>query len=141
MPSPARSIRGLSISRWARTPTGGTRSSTTPTSPTPSIYLVLEGFTPTQLGSTKPSFETGGNSFSNLFGVTLSIGTAIHEQNGLPNTPQRILFPCGVNFGAMPDSGLFPLPPAFGPNVYPLTATINIQGQSTPLAATTAFEL
>jgi len=108
------------------------------------FYLVLEGFTPNQLGSTKPSFATGaghGGDFNNLSGVTLSIGSAIHEQAALHNTPQRILFPCGVNFGAMPDPGLFPLPPATGPNVYPLTATISIQGQSLPLAATAAFEL
>jgi hypothetical protein len=107
------------------------------------FFLVLEGFTPNQVAGAKPVFETGPGhtgDFNNLEGVTLTPGSPILEQDSLPDTPQRIVYPFGVNFGPSPDSGLFPLAPGSGPNIYPLTAQINIGGQIKK-SATAVFEL
>jgi hypothetical protein len=107
----------------------------------PAFWLVLEGFTPNAAQGIAPPKATG--SFSALNGVTITVGAQQPEIASQPNTPQRILFPCAINFASstmqtISAGGIFPSPGAAAASL-PLTALITIGGQN--LGAATVFEL
>jgi pro-kumamolisin-like protein len=107
----------------------------------PAFWLVLEGFTPTAAQGIAPPSVTGA--FSALGGVTISVGAAQPEIASQPNTPQRILYPCTIDFASstmqtVGGGGIFPAPGASAFSL-PLTALITIGGQL--LGAATVFEL
>ncbi len=102
--------------------------------------LVLEGFTPAAATGISPSVS---GAFNALNGVTITVGAAVPEIASQPNTPQRIHYPCSVNFApaaikTVAQGGIFPAP-GTGPFELPLTALLTIQGQL--FTAVAVFEL
>jgi Pro-kumamolisin, activation domain len=107
----------------------------------PAFWLVLEGFTP--VAAQGIAAPTVSGVFSTLAGVTITVGAAQPELPSQPSTPQRILYPCSVDFAAstmssVASGGIFPAPGASAFSL-PLTALISIGGQL--LAAAAVFEL
>jgi hypothetical protein len=105
----------------------------------PAFWLVLEGFTFTAAKTIQPKV-TGA--FAALTGVTVTVGSATAEINALPDTPQRVLYPCSISFDAsaiktVATGGTFPAPGATFS--LPLTALITIGDQI--FGAATVFEL
>jgi hypothetical protein len=106
----------------------------------PAFWLVLEGFTFTAAKNIKP---TVSGAFSALSGVNITVGAATAEINALPDTPQRVLYPCSISFAAsaintVANGGIFPAPGAT-PFSLPLSALMTIGGQIFGAAA--IFEL
>ena len=106
----------------------------------PAFWLVLEGFSFTAAKNITPS---ASGAFSALHDVTITVGAATPEINSLPDTPQRVLYPCSISFGAsaiqtVAHGGIFPAP-GVSPFSLPLTALITIGGQI--FGAATVFEL
>lgn len=96
------------------------------------FWLVLEGYSPNQLPTTPPTVA------SLLFSpgsVTATIGAPIIEIQSLPDTPQRILYPCTVTFYAAAahasndpiTPGVFP-PAGSSPKARTIVAGINVDG-------------
>ena len=107
----------------------------------PAFWLVLEGFTPAAAQGIAPPKVTGA--FSALTGVTINVGAAQPEIVSQPNTPQRILYPCTIDFASsamqtVGAGGIFPAPGAAAFSL-PLTALVTIGGQI--FGAATVFEL
>jgi hypothetical protein len=107
----------------------------------PAFWLVLEGFTLTAAQGVAPPKVTGA--FAALNGVTINVGAAQPEIATQPNTPQRILYPCTIDFASstmqtVGAGGIFPAPGASAFSL-PLTALITVGGQL--LGADTVFEL
>jgi hypothetical protein len=106
----------------------------------PAFWLVLEGFSFTAAKSITPKV-TGA--FSALTGVHVIVGAATAEINALPDTPQRVLYPCSIKFDAsaiktVANGGIFPSPGGSAFSL-PLTALITIGGQI--FGAASVFEL
>ncbi len=104
------------------------------------FWLLLEGFTPAAAATAAPRLS---GAFATLNGVTIKIGTAQPEIPSQESTPQRILFPCEVDFAASAikttaQGGIFPATGA-APIELPMTAAITVQGQS--FTAATVFQL
>jgi len=104
------------------------------------LWVVLEGFSISQLGSTAPTL---GGAFKALSGVSIFMGASgpEYEAPGDLYTPQRIRFPYNIIFGSStttPAPGIFPAAGA-GPLQELLTASITIAGAS--LSAEAEFEL
>ena len=107
--------------------------------PTP-MWLVLEGFTPNAVtaASVNPSV------ISSVSGITVTVGTPQPEITGQPNTPQRIFFPCTVQFTAtaaqhQSSGGIFPnvQNPPVSLGALLIAPSISIAGQLLPAAETT----
>ncbi len=107
--------------------------------PTP-LWLVLEGFTPSALGAAAITPDI----VASIAGVTVTAGSPQPEIPGMPNTPQRIYFPCSVSFAAsaiktVPQGGIFPVPgnPPVSTPVLLLAQSFTVAGQLLPGAETT----
>jgi hypothetical protein len=96
------------------------------------FWLVLEGYSPNQLPTTPPTVT------SLLFSpgsVTVTVGAPIIEIQSLPDTPQRILYPCTIIFSAAAahatndpiTPGVFP-PAGSSPKARTIVAGINVDG-------------
>jgi len=105
---------------------------------TTAFWVVVDGFTfsdvqaagePTVLGN--GSFATPGEY------VTLNVGTAT-PQNSALTTPQRIVFPCDVDFNPTTSPAIFPGSKA-SPTPITITATFTVASE--PLTASTVFLL
>lgn len=104
------------------------------------FWLVLEGFTPATVSAAAPTLS---GAFTTTNGVTITIGPAQPELPTQTSTPQRILYPCSVDFEAaaikpVTQGGVFPAPGA-QPIQKTLDATFTILGQT--FHAETVFEL
>jgi len=104
------------------------------------FWLVLEGFTPNAVSGLSPTVE---GSFATTPGVTVTVGAAMPELSAYPDTPQRILYPCTVDFAAasiasQSSSGIFPNP---GSSSDMLTVSCELTVLSTPLSASAAIVL
>ncbi len=97
------------------------------------IQLVLEGFSPNAVtaANIKPTVIT---SFTQ---VKITVGAPIPEINSSPDTPQRIFFPCTVDFDSsavksLADGGIFPNPgdPPTPTAVPLITSSILIGGKA-----------
>lgn len=107
--------------------------------PTP-MWLVIEGFTPNAVtaANVNPSV------ISAVSGITVTVGSAQPEIASQLNTPQRIFFPCAVQFtstAAQPQSqgGIFPnsqSPPVSFAAIL-ISPSLSIAGQLLPAAETT----
>ena len=129
---------GLDEVSAARLPTNTPANSA---SYSPAFWLVLEGFTPAAAQGITPPKVSG--SFASLSGVTVTVGPQQPEIASQTNTPQRILFPCTIDFASstmqsISAGGIFPTPGAAASSL-PLTALITIAGQNFGAAA--VFEL
>jgi hypothetical protein len=107
------------------------------------FWLVLEGFTPFTVRLQGGSPVLSGN-FILLAaqGVTVTVGEPIDEIQNV-NTPQRILYPCKIDFaqnaiGMVGQGGVFPAPGQMTIEL-PMTADINVDFFS--FHAKTTFEL
>jgi Pro-kumamolisin, activation domain len=94
------------------------------------FWLVLEGFTPNAAAGIVPQV-TGA--FTALPNVSITVGAAQPEIPSQPNTPQRILYPCSVDFlpgsiNTVANGGVFPSPGAT-PFSLPITGLIIIGGE------------
>jgi Pro-kumamolisin, activation domain len=94
------------------------------------LWLVVEGFTPTAVNAASaPVVE------ASLPGITVSVQPGQPELASQPSTPQRVLFPCTVNFSAsviktVTNGGIFPdpsTPPASTP--VELISSLTVGGQ------------
>ncbi len=97
------------------------------------FYLFLEGFTPTAVGSSLPSF-TGSFNSSNIPGLSISspaITYDIGNTGANATTPQRIRFAYEIDFtsASLTAPNAFPAPGA-QPNSFTLQASISVQGQA-----------
>jgi hypothetical protein len=104
------------------------------------FWLVLEGFTPNAAAGIVPQV-TGA--FTALHNVSVTVGAAQPEISSQPNTPQRILYPCTVDFlsGSVQtaaNGGVFPSPGS-APFSLPITGLITISGEI--FGAATVLEL
>lgn len=129
---------GLDEVSAAKSPTNTPANSA---SYSPAFWLVLEGFTPSAAQGINPPKVSG--SFESLSGVTITIGSQQPEIASQTNTPQRILYPCTIDFASstmqiISAGGIFPTPGAAASSL-PLTALITIAGQNFGAAA--VFEL
>ena len=104
------------------------------------MWLVLEGFTPNAVtaASVNPSV------ISSVSGITVTVGTPQPEITGQPNTPQRIFFPCTVQFTAtaaqhQSSGGIFPnvQNPPVSLGALLIAPSISMAGQLLPAAETT----
>jgi Pro-kumamolisin, activation domain len=103
------------------------------------FWLVLEGFTPNAASGLAPSI-TG--SFTTTVGP-VSVGPAVLELPTFLDTPQRILFPCAVDFPASTiadqgHGGVFP-DQGSAPSVLAVSCNLTVSG--TPLGATAEMVL
>ena len=105
------------------------------------IWLVLEGYTPNNM--TGVHIPEVAGALTLLDGVTLTVGAAAPQLTNLPDTPQRIFYPCTLVFSKdavadTTDGGAFPdvNDPAAS---YPLSALIKVGGQN--YTAAMIFEL
>jgi hypothetical protein len=104
------------------------------------FWLTLEGFTPAAAAT---GALTLSGAFATWSGVTITIGAAQPELPARASTPQRILFPCEVDFAAAAinttaQGGIFPASGA-APIELPMSASITVDGQS--FTAATVFQL
>jgi len=104
------------------------------------FWVVLEGFSISQLGSITPTL---GGAFKNLNGISIFLDAAgaEYEFPGDLYAPQRIRFPFDIIFGlstTTPAPGIFPAA-GTGPLQELLTASITVAGAN--LAAEAEFEL
>jgi kumamolisin len=75
------------------------------------LYVVLDGYAPSDVGSTVPNLVS-------TFGpnVTLSVGTGLPEIASQPDAPQRILFPVSIRF--LPNA-IHPINDPTTPGIFP----------------------
>jgi hypothetical protein len=115
------------------------KNNLTYSNPTP-MWLVLEGFTPSAVTTAgiNPSV------ISSVSGITVKVGSAQPEIAGQPNTPQRIFFPCTVQFTStaaqsQSQGGIFPNSqnPPVSLGALLLAPSVSIAGRLLPAAETT----
>lgn len=107
--------------------------------PTP-LWLVLEGFTPSAVAAAGIT----PNIIPSVSGITVTVGAQQPEIASAPNTPQRIYFPCSINFApsainTVAQGGIFPVPgtPPTPTEVLLLAPSVTVAGQILPPAETT----
>ena len=96
-------------------------------SPYKSIWLVLEGFTPSAAAALNPSVNV------TVPGLTVTPGAAQFELPDLLDTPQRILYLCTVSFtdaamNTISNNGIFP-DPGNDPTEVPISSAVIIGGR------------
>jgi hypothetical protein len=74
------------------------------------FWIVLDGFSPAQVGST-PAVAFGG-AFAKIPSIHVASGTPVPQFPGSPNAAQRILIPCSITFTLPQPAGVFPVSPA-----------------------------
>jgi pro-kumamolisin-like protein len=107
----------------------------------PPLWLVLEGYTPNTVTAAglAPAVQ------ASVAGLTVTVGSAAPELPTQTNTPQRVLFPCSIDFAAsaiktIAQGGIFPspgTPPT--PTTVELISSVTIGGRI--LSAETNLEL
>lgn len=107
----------------------------------PACWLVLEGYTFNAAKAAPIPKVTGA--FTALTGITVTVGAPQAEISSALDTPQRVLYPCTIDFDSstmktLASGGIFPSPGA-APFSLPLTALMTIGGQL--YGAATVFEL
>ncbi len=107
----------------------------------PPFWLVLEGFAPSALTGVPLPKVAGALTLES--GVTVTVGAPQPELPSQTSTPQRILFPCSIDFAksaiaSIANEGIFPNPSQSSFDL-PLSALISGLGQ--PLSASMVFEL
>ena len=115
-----------------------TYSSSSPSGPP--FWLVLEGFTPAAVAAVPIPKVAGALTLEN---VTVTVGAAQPELPSQTNTPQRILFPCSIEFPksaikSIAGGGVFPNP---GQASFDLPLSALMSGLGQPLSASMVFEL
>jgi hypothetical protein len=103
------------------------------------FWLVLEGFTPNAASGLTPAIA---GSFTTTVGA-VTVGPAVLELPTFLDTPQRILFPCTVDFPAgtiadLAHGGVFP-DQGSDPSVLAVSCSLTVSGQ--PLSATAEMVL
>ncbi len=126
------------VSANASTSGDSTYSSSSPSGPP--FWLVLEGFTPAAVAAVPIPKVAGALTLEN---VTVTVGAAQPELPSQTNTPQRILFPCGIEFPksaikSIAGGGVFPNP---GQASFDLPLSALMSGLGQPLSASMVFEL
>jgi len=109
------------------------------------FYLFLEGFTPSAVGSSTPSFPSGSFNSTKIQGLSISGPTTTYDvgNTGASATvPQRIRFGYEIDFTAasLASPTAFPAPGG-PPNTYTLRASISILGQADQLTPQAEFFL
>jgi hypothetical protein len=107
----------------------------------PPLWLVLEGYTPDAVTAAHlaPTVQVS------VAGLTVSVGPASFEIATQTSTPQRVLFPCSVDFAAsaittIAQGGIFPAPGSPPtPTTVELISSVTIGGRI--LSAETNLEL
>jgi Pro-kumamolisin, activation domain len=107
----------------------------------PPLWLVLEGYTPDAVTAAHlaPTVQVS------VAGLTVSVGAAVFEIATQTSTPQRVLFPCSVDFAAsatktVAQGGIFPAPASPPtPTTVELISSVTIGGRI--LSAETNLEL
>ena len=107
----------------------------------PPLWLVLEGYTPDAVTAAHltPTVQ------ASVTGLTITVGAPVLEIASETSTPQRVLFPCSVDFAAsaiktIAQGGIFPAPgtpPT--PTTVELITSVTIGGRI--LSAETSLEL
>ncbi len=77
---------------------------------TDAFWIVLDGFTPAQVGAA-PTVAFGG-AFASIPSIHVASGTPVPQFPGSPNAAQRILIPCSITFTLPVAAGVFPVSPA-----------------------------
>jgi hypothetical protein len=104
----------------------------------PAVYVVVEGFTPNQLGLTGANLSNPPQKptiASPVAGLTFEFsGPVVPQDPALPNSPQRFTFPMRAKFQ---DTSMF----NFGPSTETLPITATITADGTTVSATGSIEL
>lgn len=105
----------------------------------PALYVVVEGFKPSDLGLTTSNLNNPPNPPvipSPASGISITFaGPVVPEDPGLPNSPQRFTFPYQVAF--QNGDSIF----GFGPSTENLTLTAKLTAAGNPVSASAIIEL
>lgn len=77
------------------------------------FWVVVEGFTPNAVGTQLPTLVGTGPFAAGASFVSMIVGSAIFELSKFPATPQRIMYPCSIQFlpsaiNTQAQPGIFP---------------------------------